>query len=217
VPLLARATDAALGRTRSDPLGRGAGASLAGFALASLTGSHLRFPEVALLVTGIAALLPPVADTLPTGGLFRFKMLLPILVGSGVLAAFLSTAFTAGPDAPFREERWAGLHDRGQARRWTSSNAFRRVEPGEKRLVLTMANERPDQRGVVMRVCVDDVAAGSVAIPAGPRRQFRVDLPRDARVVRFSFDPSFVPRVLGRGDDSRTLGVVLHTDGGNVP
>ncbi len=121
------------------------------------------------------------------------------------------------PSAPFRQGRWTGLHDRLRPRRWTSANAFRRVEPGERRLLLTMANERPDRRGVVMRVRVDDVAAGAVAIPAGPNRLFRVDLPEGARVVRLSFDPVFVPRELGRGDDWRTLGVRLHADGGNVP
>ena len=217
VPLLARAATAALGKAGPDPLGRAAGASLAGFALASLTGSHLRFPEVALVVAGIAALLPAAADAAPANGLSRPRRLLGLLAGSGVLAALLATAATASPDAPFRQGRWVGVHDRGRPRRWTSSNAFRRVGPGEDRLLLTMANERPDQRGVVMRVRVDDVSAGAVVIPAGPRRIFRVDLPRGARVVRFSFDPPFVPRKLGSGDDSRTLGVRLHADGGSVP
>lgn len=217
VPLLARAAGAAFGPAGSDPLGRAAGASLAGFALASLTGSHLRFPEVALVVAGAAALLPPAVAATSTGGLPRPTRLLPLLAGSGVLAALLATGATADPTAPFRVERWAGLHDRGRPRRWTSANVFRRVEPGERRLRLTMANERPDRQGVVMRVRVDDVAAGAVAIPAGPRRLFRVDLPRDARVVRFSFDPVFVPRASGRGDDWRTLGVRLHADGGSVP
>ncbi len=217
VPLLARAATAALGKADPDPLGRAAGASLAGFALASLTGSHLRFPEVALVVAGIAALLPAAADAVPANGLSRPRRLLGVLAGSGVLAALLATAVSASPDAPFRQGRWAGVHDRGRPRRWTSSNAFRRVGPGENRLLLTMANERPDQRGVVMRVRVDDVSAGAVVIPAGPRRIFRVDLPRGARVVRFSFDPPFVPRKLGFGQDSRTLGVRLHADGGSVP
>ena len=217
VPLLARAANAALGKAGSDPLGRAAGASLAGFALASLTGSHLRFPEVALVVAGIAALLPAAAVAAPADGLSRPRRLVGLLAGSGVLAALLATAVTASPAAPFLQERWAGLHDRGKPRRWTSSNAFRQVAPGERRLLLTMANERPDQRSVVMRVRVDDVSAGAVVIPAGPRRLFRVDLPRDARVVRFSFDPAFVPRETGLGDDSRTLGVRLHADGGSAP
>jgi O-antigen ligase len=217
VPLLVRVTGAAFDRLGVDPVGRAAGASLAGFALASLTGSHLRFPEVALVVAGVAALLPPALAASPEESSFRPRRLLPLLAGSGVLAALLATAGTAEPSAPFRQGRWTGLHDRLRPRRWTSANAFRRVEPGERRLLLTMANERPDRRGVVMRVRVDDVAAGAVAIPAGPNRLFRVDLPEGARVVRLSFDPVFVPRELGRGDDWRTLGVRLHADGGNVP
>jgi hypothetical protein len=217
VPLLARAASAALGRDVPDPLGRAAGASLAGFALGSLTGSHLWFPEIALVVAGIAALLPAPVVAAPVTGLFRPRRVVGLLAGSGVLAALLATAVTASPAAPFGQERWAGLHDRGRPRRWTSSNAFRKVGPGEQRLLLTIANERPDQRGVVMRVRVDGVSAGAVVIPAGPRRLFRVDLPRNARVVRFSFDPAFVPRETGLGDDSRTLGVRLHADGGSAP
>lgn len=217
VPLLSRATSAAFDGKGADPLGRAAGASLAGFALVSLLGSHLRFPEVALVVAGVAALLPPALAAGPVDGSFRPRRLLPVLVGSGVLAALLATAATAEPSAPFRQGRWVGLHDRLRPRRWTSANAFRRVDPGERRLLLSMANERPDHRGVVMRVRVDDVGAGAVSIPAGPVRFFRVELPEGARVVRLSFDPVFVPRELGRGDDWRTLGVRLHTDGGNVP
>jgi hypothetical protein len=217
VPLLARAASAAFGEAVPDPLGRAAGASLAGFALASLTGSHLRFSEIALVVAVLAALLPTPAVAVPDSGVSRPRRVVGLLAGSGVLAALLATAVTASPAAPFGQERWAGLHDRGRPRRWTSSNAFRKVGPGEQRLLLTMANERPDQRGVVMRVRVDDVSAGAVVIPAGPRRLFRVDLPRHARVVRFSFEPAFVPREKGLGDDSRTLGVRLHADGGSAP
>lgn len=217
VPLLSHAAGAAFGGKGTGPVGRAAGASLAGFALVSLLGSHLRFPEVALVVAVLAALLPQAATAPPADDLVRPKRLLPLLTGSGVLAALLVTAGTAEPSAPFRQGRWVGLHDRTRPRRWTSANAFRKVEPGERRLLLTMANERPDRRGVVMRVRVDDVAAGAVSIPPGPKRLFRVDLPEGARVVRLSFDPVFVPRELGRGDDVRTLGVRLHADGGTVP
>ena len=215
VPLLARSADAAFGRAVGDPLGRAAGASLLGFAAASLTGSHLRFPEVALLVAAAAALLPrvPPHEEAPSGA-FRPRRVLPILAGSGALAALLSTLATASPAAPFREERWAGVHDRGRPRRWTSANAFRKVEPGERRLLLTLANERPDRRPVVMRVRVDDVPAGAVAIPAGPPKVFRVELPPGAGVARFVFDPVFVPKDLPGRSDPRTLGVRLHGDGG---
>jgi hypothetical protein len=65
-----------------------------------------------------------------------------------------------------------------------------------------------------MRVKVDDDPAGAVAIPAGPPRVFRLRLPREAAVVRFVFDPVFVPRDLPGRSDPRTLGVRLHRDGG---
>jgi O-antigen ligase len=218
VPLLSRALGAACGKGAGDPLGRAAGTALAGFAVASLTGSHLRFPEVAVLAAGLAALLPAPVAGMPAGeGLPRPRRVLPVLAASGVLAALLSTLSTARPDAAFRGERWAGVHDRGRPRRWTSANAFRAVAPGERRLALTMANERPDRRPVVMRVRVDDAPAGALAIPPGPPRRYRVDLPGGARVVRFTFEPVFVPRALPGGTDGRTLGVRLHADGGERP
>jgi hypothetical protein len=217
VPLLSRAADAAFGRSPGDPLGRAAGASLAGFAVASLTGSHLRFPEVALLLAGVAALLPGAAPAAASGEWSRPKRLLPLLAGSGVLASFLAAGVTARPEAAFPQERWAGVHDRGRPRRWTSANAFRRVEPDERRLSLRLANERPDRRPVVVRFHVDDVDAGAVAIPVGPPRSWRVELGRGAKVVRLSVEPPFVPARLGAGRDLRTLGVRLHADGRTAP
>jgi len=217
VPLLVRAADAAFARSLGDPLGRAAGASLAGFALASLTGSHLRFPEVALLVAGVAALLPAPPVPAAEEGRARPMRVRAILAGSGVLSALLVAAATARPEAAFRQERWAGLHDRVRPRRWTSENAFRRLAPGERRLSLTLANERPDGRPVVLRFRVDDVDAGAVALPAGPPRAYRVDFGRGARVVRLSVEPGFVPARLGSGRDRRTLGVRLHADGGTRP
>jgi hypothetical protein len=217
VPLLSRAADAAFGRVAGDPLGRAAGASLAGFAVASLTGSHLRFPEVALLLAAVAALLPAAATAAASEGWSRPKRLVPLLAGSGVLASFLATGATARPEAAFREERWAGVHDRERPRRWTSANAFRLVEPGERHLSLKLANERPDRRPVVVRFRVDDRDAGAVAVPAGAPRSWRVELGRGAKVVRLSVEPPFVPGRLGIGRDVRTLGVRLHADGGTAP
>lgn len=216
VPLLVRAVEAAVG-PGADPLGRAAGASLAGFAVASLTGSHLRFAEVSLLVAAVAALLPPAAPSGAAEGWTKPRRLLPLLAGSGVLASLLATGATLKPEAAFREESWAGLHDRGRARRWTSANAFRRVAPEERRLFLTLANERPDRRPVVLRFRVDDRDAGAVALPAGPPRTFRVEPGRNARVVRLTVEPPFVPARLGAGRDARTLGVRLHADGGTAP
>lgn len=216
-PLLVRALAAAAGRERGDPVGRAAGAALCGFAAASLTGSHLRFPEVALLLAALAALLPeaPVEEAPADGP--RPRRALPVLAGAGVLGALLSTLPTAGPDAPFRGERWAGLHDRGRPRRWTSDEAFRRVAPGEREVRLTLANERPDSRPVVLRLRVDDGAASALSVAAGPARTYRVSLPRGARVLRLAVEPSFVPRSLTGAADSRTLGVRLHADGGETP
>lgn len=216
VPLLARAADAAFG-AGADPLGRAAGASLAGFAAASLTGSHLRFPEVALLLAAVAAFLPPASLPAPSEGWSRPKRLLPLLAGSGVLAALLSTGATLRPSAAFPEDRWAGVHDRGRTRRWTSGIAFRRVADGERQLRLTLANERPDRRPVVLRFEVDDREAGAVALPAGPPRTWRLELGRSAQVVRLTVEPPFRPARLGGGRDLRTLGVRLHADGGTAP
>jgi len=215
-PLLVRAGEAALARAGVDPLARAAGASLCGFALASLTGSHLRFPEVALWVAAVASLLPeaPEREALWEGGPRR---VLPLLAASGVLGALLSTLATASPAAPFRAESWAGLHDRGRPHRWTSANAYRLVAPGERDVRLTLANERPDGRPVVLRVAVDDVPAGALTLPAGGARRYRVTFPRGARVVRLTVDPTFVPLRLTGAPDSRTLGVRLHADGGETP
>jgi O-antigen ligase len=217
VPLLRRAGEAALGAGLGDPLGRAAGASLAGFAVASLTGSHLRFAEVALAVAAAAALLPvPRAESAGEPA-FRPRRLLPVLAGSGALAALLVAAGTARPEAAFRFGRWAGVHDHARPRRWTSAEAFRRVAPGERSLVLALADERPDELPVSVRVRVDDADAGTIRLEPGDPRRFRVALAPGARVVRLSVSPTFVPRLLGSGPDRRELGVRIHSDGGTAP
>lgn len=217
VPLLRRAGEAAFGSGLGDPLGRAAGASLAGFAVASLTGSHLRFAEVALAVAALAALLPPAAPAEPEEGAPRPRRVLPVLAGSGVLAALLVAAGTARPEAAFRAGRWDGVHDLGRPRRWTSGEAFRRVAPSERRLDLVLANERPDGRPVLLRFRIDDADAGAFTLPPGEPRRFRVAAGGDARVVRLSVSPTFVPSRLGRGSDRRELGVRIRSDGGNAP
>ena len=217
VPVLRRAGEAAFAAPLGDPLGRAAGASLAGFAVASLTGSHLRFADVALAVAAVAALLPAARAEGAADGAAKPRRLLPVLAGSGALAALLVAAGTARPEAAFPYGRWAGLHDHARPRRWTSAEAFRRVAPGERRLVLALANERPDERPVSVRVRVDDADAGTLSLEAGDPRRFRVELGPGARVVRLSVSPTFVPRRLGSGADGRELGVRIHSDGGTAP
>ena len=217
VPIVRRAAEAAFSGSLGDPIGRAAGAALAGFTVASLTGSHLRFPDVALGVAAAAALLPGSREEESPRAAPSPRRVLAVLVGSGALAALLVGALTARPEHAFRFGRWAGLHDHSRPRRWTSAEAFRRVAPGERRLVLDLANERPDESPVAVRVRVDDVDAGTVVLPPGEPRRFRVDLAREARVVRLSVSPTFVPRRLGIGSDGRELGIRIRSDGGSAP
>ena len=217
VPLLRRAGEAAFAPGLGDPLGRAAGASLVGFAVASLTGSHLRFADVAVAVAAAAALLPAPREETLAGGVSRPRRLLPVLAGSGALAALLVAAGTARPESAFRWGRWAGVHDHGRPRRWSSAEAFRRVAPGERRLDLALADERPDGLPVSVRVRVDDADAGTIRLEPGDPRRFRIALAPGSRVVRLSVSPTFVPRLLGTGPDGRELGVRIHSDGGTAP
>ena len=57
VPLLSRAWDAAFAKTPLDAAARGAGAALLAFLVACQTGSHLRFTEIGLLTSLVAAFL----------------------------------------------------------------------------------------------------------------------------------------------------------------
>lgn len=211
VPLLARGFKAATA-PRSGPAGaRAAGAALAGFFVATFLGSHFRFPEVAILLALVAAFLPPpVSEDADVPGP---RLVLPVLVGSGVLAALLAALPTLSAERAFPRDGWAGAFGSEgvpTGRRWLGGRAFRRILPAETEAVVTLLNDRPDGRAVRAWVEVDGDAAGSVDLPAWRPSRYRVGpLPRGAEALRLRFSPTFVPREINGAPDNRELSVQL--------
>ncbi len=201
-------------------------AGLLGLLAASLTGSHLRFPEVAVCAALGAAFLPfpgrpgPREEDPPHGP----RRVFPVLVLAGILASSLAALSTLGPDAPFRGAGggWIGVYPRegsaGSRRQWTGRRIGRLLAAGESEARLTLENARPDGRPVLATFRVDDAPAGSVVLPAdGPRTLAVRPVPRTGGALTVAFSPVFVPADEPPSHDRRTLGVLLRSGQGESP
>lgn len=201
----------------------GGAAAVIGLLVVSLTGSHLRFPEVAICAALGSAFLPfPArpcrAEKEPPNGP---KRVLPVLVLVGILASCLAAVPSLGPDAPFRESGggWIGVYPRegsaGSPRQWTGGRISRRLAAGEGEARVTLENVRPDGRPVLATFRVGDASAGSAVLPLGGPRTLAVrPLPRAGSVLTITFSPVFVPAEGPASRDRRTLGVLLRSHPG---
>ncbi len=218
IPLLGQGLQNALSRDSLDPAGRAAGATLIGFAVACLSGSHFRYPEVAVLVSLVAAFaLPPeraLGASAQEAGPPGPKLVRPVLLASGILASLLVVLPTLKPDTAFRNGPWNGawgpeIYADGRTQVWLGPRAFRRIQPGERQITLVLRNSRPDGRPVLVTLDVDGGLLQRVTIPAGQSRSILAsDLPA-AAALRLRFAPTFVPRDLTGRNDLRRLSVVL--------
>ena len=221
-PFLVRAFETLFGPFGAAPWSSVAGAaSVAGLFAASFTGSHLRFPEVALLAALAAAFLvfPPREAAGREETSSAPKRLLPVLAAAGVIGAALAAAPTLRSDAPFRHAGpgWIGVWNpeaRGASgRRWTGAKICRRTGAHEEQAAVTLENVRPDGRPVLVEVRLDGTVAGTVVLPAAEKRILTLrPAPPSGKVLSIAFSPTFVPAQVQVSSDRRTLGVQL-TDG----
>jgi O-antigen ligase len=221
VPLLVRAWDAALSPKSLPAGGRAAGATLLGLAVASMTGGHLRFPEVGVLAALVTALLlgsgapegEPDPDVVPP------KRAGAVLVVAGILASLLAVWPTRSPDAAFRMEPWLGLYrpERREDRssfRWMGPVALRRVQPGEDSLTFRLTNGRPDDLPVTVGVEVGGSPRPGVVVPKGGDAALAVGDLAPGQVVRLSASPTFVPGKGRYGRDDRNLSLMVSVPSG---
>ena len=217
VPLLVRALDAALSGARElDPASRAGGAALVGLAVASITGSHVRFPEIALLAAFAASLVPVREEPLADEHGFTPPRRLPVLLAAtGALAAILAIGGTRRAESAFRSGPWVGVYSweklaENRYHRWMGPRAFRRVLPGETRVSMDLSNERPDGKAVTVTADVDGGLIRTLTLQPGETRALVLDgIPKGAEAIRLRFDPTFVPfRLTGRRD-LRELSVTL--------
>ena len=196
-------------------------ASVAGLLAASFTGSHLRFPEVALLAALATAFLvfPSREAAAEEGSPPGPRRVLPVLVAAGVVGAALAAAPTLRSDAPFQRagQGWIGVwtpEAKGASgRRWTGARICRRTDGGEEKAAVRLENVRPDGRPVLVEVRFEDTVAGTIVLPAAEQRILTLrPAPPPGKVLSITFSPTFVPAEEGRSSDGRTLGVQL-TDG----
>jgi O-antigen ligase len=188
-------------------------ASIVGLLLIFLFGSHLVYPEIAVLFGILAARLPFPRDG-RTGRLL--VALVPVaLAGASVLliggvAARLWES--RGPDAAFAYGATAGIHPQesepdGRLFRWTAPEfALLCGEPGRAGVLrLPVRNGRPDRRPVTLQVFWDDVPRGRVTLSSGGWRALELRVPGRG-VLRASVTPDFIPL-----PDSRRLGIAVGT------
>ncbi len=218
VPLLSRAWIAAFAKSPLDLAERGAGAALLAFLVASQTGSHLRFTEIGLLTSLVAAFLfvsrgqarEPLSEEPGTRG----AHIPGILAAAGIVGAFVAVLPTARPSAPFRLGRWIGLYTSGRSTspfRWSGPRACREIRPGETSVSFHVRNARPDGAPVTLAIDVDGKSAAPIELPGESVRSLDVSLPPGARVLRLSGSPTFVPHELTGSSDLRRLFVGLAT------
>ena len=225
IPVLVRAWDTALTRGRSPIGARAAGATLVGLAVASMTGGHLRFPEVGVLASLVAALLLTTGapEGTPDPDLAAPKRAGAVLATAGILASVLSVFPTRGPDAAFRMEPWVGLYrpelqKEMSSRRWMGPVALRRVRPGETSLALRLANGRPDDLPVTFSVDIDGSLRPGAVIPKDGEATLSLTDLRPGQIIRLAAQPTFVPGEGLLGRDDRTLSLlVLVPTGSSFP
>jgi hypothetical protein len=224
VPLLVRAADAALAPAgpRVEPHARAGGAALIGFAVACLSGSHFRFPDLAILAALAGALLPaPAAEDEEQAPAVSRRV--PVIVAaSGILASLLVLWPTRRAEAAFRAGPWLGaypweVHDT-RMKRWMGPRALRRLWPEERSVAFLLTNQRPDGKAVLVSADVDGRPPLLLTIPPGEGRELKVeDIPRGAETLRLRFSPTFVPYRLDGARDFRELSVLLGWDLGEIP
>ncbi len=217
VPLLVRAWDTALSREALPAGARAAGATLIGLAVASMTGGHLRFPEVGVLASLVAGLLlrTGAPEGEPDPDLVPPKRAGAVLVVAGILASLLAVWPTRDPDAAFRTEPWIGLyrHEIRKKRalhRWMGPVALRRVLPGEESLTLRLANGRQDDLPVTVSVEVDGGPRPGTVIPKDGEVALTVGGLAPGQIVRLSAQPTFVPGEGPFGRDDRNLSLMVY-------
>jgi hypothetical protein len=226
VPLLVRAFDAVFAKEPVPAVARAAGAALVGLAAASMTGGHLRFPEVACLAALLLACLfvPGVSVAEPgrDPDLVPPRRVAMVLVASGILASLLSVWPTRHAEAAFRTGPWIGMYRPELAHRsvhrWMGPVALRRVGQGESSLSLRLLNARPDDLPVTVSVDVNGAIRPGTVIPEGEIATLTVRNLRPDDIVRFTAQPTFVPGNRFGTDDFRNLSVVnLPSDGTSFP
>ncbi len=212
VPLLSRAWGAAFASSPLDLTARGAGASLLAFLVACQTGSHLRFTEIGLLTSLVAAFLfvPPAEarEPRPEEPAARGAHVPGILAAAGILGAFVAVLPTARPSAPFRLGRWIGLYTSGRSTspfRWSGPRACREIGPGESSVSFRVRNARPDGAPVTVAIDVDGKSEPPFELPGASARDLQVPVPQGARVLRLTGSPTFVPHELTGSSDFRRL------------
>jgi O-Antigen ligase len=216
VPLLARAWGAAFTKTALDPTARAAGAALLALVVASQTGSHLRFPEIGLLTSLMAAFLfVPIGEARaprPEEAHAPGDHVPALLAAAGILGAFVAVLPTARPSAPFQLGRWIGLYLSAPSPSpfpWCGPRACRKIRPGETSVSFRVLNARPDGRSVRLTIDVDGRSEPPLELPGGSMLDLTVPVPQGAQVLRVSGRPTFVPRDLTGSSDSRELSVRL--------
>ncbi len=216
IPVLVGAFEAALTRQRIAVGPRLAGAALIGFAIASMTGSHLRFPEIGCLVVAVAALVlfPGSPEGKPDPDLVPPRYAGAVLVASAVVASLLVVWPSRRPEEAFRTEPWHGLYrpepiESGGLFRWMGPAALRRVRPGESSLFLRVRNGRLDDFPVALTVEVDGVPRRGLVLAKGSEATIAIDALSAGEIVRFSAQPTFVPGEGPDGRDDRTLALMV--------
>ncbi len=221
-PLLARAAAAAFAAGPVDPASRAAGAALLGLVVACLTGSHLKFVEIALAASLVAGfLLAPGSreadeadEPARAGG--RPGRTAALLAGAGILGSFVALLPTLRPEAAFREGPWIGVYRAGGppgGSSWASPVVYRRVLSGEREVAFTLRNARPDGAPVWVAIDLDGKPVAGFEMPGGESRDVRIPAPTGAGALRIRTRPPFVPRDLGGGDDRRTLAIRVSGEG----
>jgi O-antigen ligase len=224
IPIFSRAWKEALSRAPIDLTARASGAALFGLAVACQTGSHLRFPEIAILTSLLAGLLflAPSPDEAPAVAAEPFPAgwahLPGILAAAGIVGAFVAVLPTARPSAPFRVGRWIGLYGPDPTPRpfrWSGPRACRIILPGETEEAFRVQNARPDGLPMTLVVDVDGRRATSLPIPGGSSREMTVPVARGAGMLCVTGSPTFVPHELTGVADFRRLSFRLAP--GDVP
>jgi O-antigen ligase len=187
----------------------GAGAAVAAFLVALLTGSHWFAPDVALFFFLLAAVAAPPAVAPGPAWRARLRGALVAIYAIAVVWAGLSTLRA---DAAFRFRAGIGFHakevGRGGDFYWTERRFAIRLPAGED-MRMDLAHFTPEGRDAELTA----EAAGRVVyrrtLSPGQAVRLRLRGPSaGASVIRFTVSRSFIPKRLGLSPDRRELGLV---------